>query len=212
MTPNKGQDFLRVGVTGGIGSGKSLVCSLFREQGRVVLEADEIARAIMEQDPGVRAAISSTFGPEAYLHTGAVNKSRLRTVVFGNPTTRKQLNAIVHPAVFQALDRVINELPPARRNPYIIVEAALVFESGLDTRLDYTIVVHADLEKRIERLMQRGDGARSEIEQRMAAQLPAEVILKRSDFTIENNGSVEDLGPRVGFLDRLLQTIQQPVP
>ncbi len=211
MTPRQGQDFLRVGVTGGIGSGKSSVCSLFREQGRVVLEADEIARSIMEQDPDIRNAITATFGPDTYMQTGGVNKSRMRSVVFGNPATRKRLNAIVHPAVFRALESAISDLPPARRAPYIIVEAALIFESGLDERLDYTIVIHADMQKRIERLMLRDGVARSDIEQRMAAQLPAEVILKRSDFMIENNGIVEDLRPRVSFIDRLLQTIQRPV-
>lgn len=211
MTPKQGQGFLRVGVTGGIGSGKSSVCSLFREHGRAVLEADEIARSIMEQDPVIRNAIAATFGPDTYLQSGGVNKSRMRSVVFGNAATRKRLNAIVHPAVFEALERAISELPLARRAPYIIVEAALIFESGLDKRLDYTIVVHAETEKRIKRLMLRDGATRSDIEQRMAAQLPAEVILKRSDFMIENNGIVEDLRPRVSFIDRLLQTIQHPV-
>jgi dephospho-CoA kinase len=210
MMRKKQQGFLRVGVTGGIGSGKSSVCSFFRELGRAVLGADEIARTIMEQDLDVRNAITATFGADTYLPSGAVNKARMSAIVFGNAASRKRLNAIVHPAVFRALERAIDDMPDATRSPYLIIEAALIFESGLNKRLDYTIVVHADEETRIERLMQRDNVARPEVVRRMAAQLPAETALQRGDFIIDNNGVAEELPPRVLFIDRLLQTIHQP--
>ncbi|MDH3251155.1 MAG: dephospho-CoA kinase [Ignavibacteria bacterium] len=204
------QDFLRVGVTGGIGSGKSSVCSIFRELGRVVLGADEIAQTVMEQDPDVRRNIMAAFGADSYLPSGALDKTRMGAVVFGSASSRKRLNAIVHPAVFGALDRAIDDLPSANRHPYLIIEAALIFESGMDKRLDYTVVVHADEETRIERLMLRDHVERPDVLRRMAAQLPAEMKVERGDFIIENNGPVGELRPRVLFIDRLLQTIHHP--
>jgi dephospho-CoA kinase len=193
-----------VGVTGGIGSGKSAVCLCFGRLGRAVLSADKIARDLTETDAGVRRAIMEKFGAGIYGPDGRLRRSELARIVFASPARLRSLNAIVHPAVFSSLNDALLRLPASAGRPYVVVEAALIFESGLDKNLDATVVVNAPEEIRIDRVARRDDLPRDEIIARIRAQMSPREISRRGDFVVENSGAEEDLIERVTFIDRLL--------
>jgi len=202
-TPNSHANLL-VGVTGGIGSGKSTVCELFRRLGRTVIGADAVARELMEGSATLKRAVRAVLGPEAYRPDGTLDAPAVAGKIFTNAALRARLNALVHPAVIQEIHRRIAALPPAQRSPYIIIEAALIYESGLDEDLDYVIVVHASEAARIARVEKRDGATRAEVVRRARAQMPAEELRKRADFVLINESEEAKLASRVAFLDRLL--------
>jgi len=193
-----------VGVTGGIGSGKSAVCRAFAALGRSVISADAIARDLTERDPGVRAAIARAFGAEIYAPDGPLRRQALAALVFASAAKLRTLNAIVHPPTRAAIDAAVADLPADSRSPYVILEAALIYESGLDKQLGAVVVVRADEEVRITRVMQRDGLGRQEVLARMRAQMPAEEKARRADLIIDNNREESELGPKVRFIDTLL--------
>jgi dephospho-CoA kinase len=196
-----------VGVTGGIGSGKSIVCGLFARLGRTVLSADPIAKEILDADPGVGKAIRKAFGADVYTADGKVSRSVLASRVFGDPHAVATINTIVHPRVFEVLAERIAALPEEKRKPYVIVEAALVYESGLDARIDRVILVEAPLEQRLLRVLERDGIARDEILRRAQAQIDPAVAAGKAHFVIKNDGAPELLSGTVTFLDALLRAI-----
>ena len=196
--------YLRVGVTGGIGAGKSEVCALFAQRGRTVLSAYRVARELMEPDATVTAGVRRLFGSEAYNADGTLNTPRVAGVVFEDAQQRARLNALVHPVVIRKILDAMNSLPQAQRFPYTLVEAALLYESGMHKSLDAVIVVHATEAVRIERLLARDGATRAEIVKRFRAQLPAGEKRERGDFVILNDGARSALSDKVAFLDSLL--------
>lgn len=196
--------YLRVGVTGGIGAGKSEVCALFAARGRVVLSADRVARDMMESDPEIMSGVRRLFGAEAYHPDGTLKRELVAQAVFSDPRQRKQLDALVHPPVISALLHAMDTLPAAQRAPYTVVEAALLYESGMHKSLDAVIVVHASEAVRMERLLGRDGSTRAEILKRFRAQLPAGDKRERADFVIVNEGSPASLREKVVFFDMLL--------
>jgi dephospho-CoA kinase len=195
-----------VGVTGGIGSGKSAVCRAFAALGRTVLSADEIARDLTENDPGVRREIQKTFGAGIYDGLG-LRRKELAAVVFAKPALRKTLDRIVHPRVFGLLkDRAV-ALPPDNRHPYVLVEAALVFESGMDAMLDATLLVRASEENRLSRVVARDGLTPDQVRLRFDAQAPPHRSAEKADYIIENDGPRGALTGKVEFLDRLLTLV-----
>jgi dephospho-CoA kinase len=198
------RDYLLVGVTGGIGSGKSLVCSYFERAGRTVLKADAIAQEISDNDPAVREQIVRLLGPGAYTPNGPLARPFVAGMVFSDFALLRKLNAILHPPTIRRIQTVAAELPETVRRPYVIVEAALVFESGMDDSLDKVIVVDADESTRIDRVMARDGVERDAVLRRMAAQLPAEVKVSHADFVIRNEENKVSLEEKVRFIDTLL--------
>jgi len=207
MTRSAKKEFLRVGVTGGIGSGKSTVCAFFVSMGRTVISADQIARDITEGDKSVQEKIRKVFGRDIYLASGEVDRKRLADIVFQDARLKARLNAIVHPVVFDVIDHTLDHLPSDKKIPYVLIEAALIFESGLDKRLDYTIVIDADEETRIARVMTRDGATRQEVLNRISSQMPVKKKLAKADFIIENNSSENELLPKVHFLDSVLRQL-----
>jgi dephospho-CoA kinase len=205
MKPGKKSLFLRVGVTGGMGSGKSTVCKIFSGSGRCVIPADDVARRIADEHLGVKAAIEKVFGPAAYLPNGKLDRKKIASIVFADDAKRERLNSIIHPRVFEAIDHQLDSLPPKQTHPYVFIEAALVYETGMNELLDYVIVVTADEENCIQRVMERDSISRDEVKRRIAAQMPTETKAKQADFIIENNGSKAELRPTVLFVDELLR-------
>ena len=190
-----------VGVTGGIGSGKTAACRCFGELGRTILFADDIARDLADRDPKVREVIRREFGPQVFTPEGNLSRDALARIVFGSAGRLRALNAIMHPRVIAAVEKV-RRSPPS--SPYIIVEAALVYESGLDAALNAVIVLRASEETRIRRVMQRDGMDRQQVIARVHAQMNPDRAARRADFVVHNDGSVEELRERVMFLDRLL--------
>jgi dephospho-CoA kinase len=200
----KEHSFLRVGVTGGIGSGKSTVCTLFTKLGRTVLSADDIARDLTETNSDIKASIRETFGDDVFLPNGALHRRALAEIIFKDAGAKEQLNAIVHPLVFEVLEEKIHKLKPADRHPYIIIEAALIYETRMDDDLEYVIVVNAKDETRIQRVMQRDKLTREGVLSRMQAQMDVKEKVELADFVIENEGSEAELIERISFVDKLL--------
>jgi dephospho-CoA kinase len=173
---------LKVGITGGMGSGKTTVAHIFETLGIPVYYADDAAKRIMNEDPSLRMEIIRIFGDESYNGEG-LNRSYIASKVFSNPEQLNMLNAIVHPATIRDGENWMKR----QNSPYALKEAALIFESGAAEGLDYVIGVSAPIPLRIERVIQRDGMERSEIKARMAKQLDPEIAMKLCDFVIQNN-------------------------
>lgn len=177
---------LRIGITGGIGSGKTTVCKIFEVLGVPVYYADDRAKNMMVEDVRVKSEILALLGAEAYFSDGSLNRRFISSVVFNDTEKLNGLNAIVHPAVFQDSERWQDKYTDV---PYTLKEAALLFESGSFKSLDKVMMVYAPAEIRIERVMKRDGFSRQQIEARMNQQLPDEEKMRLSDFVIFNDGS-----------------------
>ncbi len=184
MSENK---ILKIGITGGMGSGKTTVCHIFETLGIPVYYADDRAKALMVEHEDLIKGIKNLFGEAAYFPNGTLNRKHISDIAFHNPLILNQLNALVHPAVWLDGEAWHKAQPQA---PYTLKEAALLFESGGNFLLDKIITVVAPLETRIARVLLRGGGtlARSDVEARMAKQLPDDEKIKQSDFVIWNDG------------------------
>jgi dephospho-CoA kinase len=198
---------LRIGITGGLGSGKSTVCHIFRFIGVPVYEADLAARRLMQEDESLQQSIRETFGAESY-ENGVPNRTYLARVVFGNAAKLQELNQLVHPAVFRDFELWC----AAQQAPYAIKEAAIIFESGSQRQLHGVVAVLAPTELRIQRAMQRDGADRAATERRMAHQLPQEILTQKSQHLIFNDGS-HPLIPQVLELhQRFLALADHPPP
>ncbi len=204
-----GRDHLAVGVTGGIGSGKSALCGAFAGLGRLVISADLLARDLTNNDAGIIQDIRAGFGDTVMTAAGAVDRKALAAVVFHDPEARERLNAIVHPRVFTALSEKLAAEPAGRLRPYVVIEAALIYEAGME--LDYVIVVDAPEEERIRRVMLRDGCSREEVLSRIASQMSATEKRKRADFIVENTGQADALAHQAAFLDTLLTALPQRI-
>lgn len=173
---------LRIGLTGGIGSGKSTVAGIFEVLNIPVYYADDAAKRLMDEDENVKAAVENNFSKEAYKN-GKLDRKYISDIVFNNADKIALLNSIVHPATIKDADEWIQN----QKSPYIIKEAALLFESGSHQKLDYIIGVKAPLDLRILRVMKRDNSSREEILSRMNKQMDEEVKLALCDFMIIND-------------------------
>lgn len=176
---------LKIGITGGIGSGKSTACKVFEILGIPVFYADDVAKKIMVIDPLLKSQIKETFGKESYLNEGTVNRKYLAQIVFNNEQELQKLNKLVHPAVFRAFDNWALGL--TSKAPYLVKEAALLFESDSYKMCDQNILVTAPLEVKINRVMQRDHVNREEVEARMSKQWTDDEKKKLADFIIYND-------------------------
>lgn len=178
---------IKIGITGGIGSGKTTVCRIFKQLGIPVFYADTVAKEIMVTDPVLREGIINTFGSGSYELSGKLNNKHIAQIVFNNKVELEKLNALVHPAVFRAFESWQQTIPADV--PYNLKEAALLFESGSYKMCDYSILVTAPKTVKIQRVMER-DGVTSEqVEARMDKQLSDIEKNKMADFLITNDES-----------------------
>ena len=177
---------LKIGITGGIGSGKSTISKVFQVLGIRVFYADDAAKQVMTNDPILVDALKQTFGSDAYFSDGSLNRKFIANIVFNNPDELVKLNAITHPAVFRAFDQWLTQVKDV---PYVMKEAALMFESGSSKLCDKNILVYAPLEMRINRVMGRDGLSRAEVESRNVRQFTDEQKLKLADYVITNDDS-----------------------
>jgi len=175
----------KVGITGGIGSGKTTVCKVFEVLGIPVFYADTVAKSIMVSDKILMAGITSTFGPESYFPDGKLNNKHLAGIVFNNDVELSKLNALVHPAVFRAFEEWEREIDQAV--PYTLKEAALLFESGSYKMCDTAILVTAPLDLKLARVMQRDQVSVEQVKARMDKQMTDEAKAKMADHSILND-------------------------
>jgi len=175
----------RVGLTGGIGSGKTLVSSIIERLGVPVYNADLAARALMNNDAELKAGIVEIFGKQAYNKDG-LDRVFLAGAVFGDHEKLSGLNGLVHPAVRKDFNRWV---ALQTGSPYVVEEAAILFESGAGAEMDLTVLVYAPEELRIRRVMERDQATREEVLKRMGHQLSEEEKMKMAGFIINNDGS-----------------------
>jgi dephospho-CoA kinase len=175
----------KVGITGGIGSGKTTACKVFEVLGIPVFYADTVAKEIMCKDPVLVEGVKSAFGAASYLEDGKLNNKHIAGIVFNNEEALAQLNALVHPAVFRAFD--VWEETISATTPYTLKEAAILFESGSYKMCDTTILVTAPYEIKIKRLIQRDNVTEEQVKARMDKQLSDEEKAKLADHFIVND-------------------------
>lgn len=180
----------RVGVTGGIGSGKTTVCNFLRAQGCEIFSADLEAKRLQETNPDVIAGIKNIFGDAIY-ENGLPNRKRIAEIIFHDEKKLSELNALIHPKVFRAFDEAARRAE-AEGKTMIAKEAAILFESGGEKGLDAVLVVAADLNLRIARLRARGLSD-ADIHARMSRQFPQDELLKRADIVVWNNHALDVL-------------------
>ena len=174
---------LKVGITGGIGSGKSTICKVFKQLGISVYDADARGKAVLEENEDVKEKVVEAFGIGAYNENGSVNRLFLAEQVFSKPDSLETLNGLVHPAVRVDFESWIDEQTGA----YVIKEAAILIESGAYKEVDEIIVVNANEESRIRRVMNRDQVEESKVRQRMNAQLSDAKRTSYASHTIDNN-------------------------
>lgn len=192
----------RIGLTGGIGSGKSFVAEIFRNLGVPVFNSDDAAREIQQNDKDVLAAIRTSFG-DVFLTSGELDRKKLASIVFSDQQKLQLLNSIVHPAVGRAFEKFCAENSTAA---YVIKEAAIIFEIGIDEQLDGTILVTAPENTRIERVIKRDNIAEQEVRSRMSKQWGDDEKMQRADWLISNDG-VRPVLPQVLKLHEILSIV-----
>jgi len=199
---------LKVGITGGIGSGKTTICHIFEALGIPVYFADGRAKWLMVNDPRLVTGIKNLFGEKAYYSNGTLNRKYLAKTVFNDEKKLKQLNALVHPAIADNSDRWQRGQEGV---PYTVKEAALLFESNNHLMLDKVITVFAPEEMRIQRVVDRDEMTADEARARMSKQMPEEEKLKMADYIIYNDGK-KSLVQQVMELHRELSRLWQEKP
>jgi dephospho-CoA kinase len=181
----------RLGITGGIGSGKTTVCRIFRVLGVPVFVADTVARQLMNSDPAIRDAINAIVGKDLYL-SGELDRKELARLIFNRPELLRMVNAVVHPAVLRMFDRWAEK----SEAPYVIMEAAILFEARADELVDRVATISAPVEERIARVMGRNDLSRDEVIRRINNQLEDEEREDQSYYVI-NNADNEMIIPEI---------------
>lgn len=173
---------LKVGITGGIGSGKTIVCRVFETLGISVFYADDAARYLMENDAALIDGVKELFGEDIY-KSGQPDREKIASIVFVDKEKLQQLNALMHPATI----RYARQWMDSAKGPYTFKEAAIFFESGSDKDMDVMVGVYAPLELRLKRAMDRGKATKEQILARMAQQMDEDEKMKRCDYVIVND-------------------------
>ena len=184
---------LKVGLTGGIGSGKSTASRYFESLGAFVLDADEEAKKMITSNETVQHELISEFGTDIIDGTGRMNKNKLSRVAFQDEDHQQRLNSVVHPYIFNLIDKEFNRVFNDKKHGVFIVDAALIYETGFDAHLDYVIVVTAHLKNRMERALGRETLSREEILKRVDFQWPEEEKVNMADFVVHNDGAEAEL-------------------
>ena len=185
-----------VGITGGIGSGKSAVTDYLETKGITVVDADKVARVVVEPGTSGLAAIAEHFGSDILLPDGSLDRAALRKVVFDNADERKVLEGITHPRIREEIARQLSEAT----SPYVVLASPLLLESGQNSFANYVVVVDVPESVQLSRTMARDDNSEQLVKSIMAAQLDRETRLSRADTSISNDGSLDELYPRVDDL------------
>ena len=201
--PESAQRTWRVGLTGGIASGKSAVADMFAGLGVPVIDTDLIAREVVSPGSPALQEIAAAFGTQVLLPDGSLDRAQLRKIVFSEPARRKQLEAITHPRIGVAMEAQCRQAG----GPYQLVVVPLLIESGLDQRVDRVLVVDCPEELQLKRLMMRDGESAAHAKQVLAAQLSRAERLARADDIVDNSGSLTETRRRVTALDAIYREL-----
>jgi len=191
-----------LGLTGGIGSGKSMVASMFAQQGADVIDADQLAREIVEPGQPALAEIATAFGGEILFPDGRLDRGKLARIIFADPVARARLNAITHPRI---QERMATEMALRGSRPgLLIVDIPLLYENDRSDSVESVIVVWVDSKTQLRRLTERDGLTPDEARQRIAAQMPLDEKRARADLVVDNSGSRENTRRQVEAIYRRL--------
>jgi len=188
---------LRVGLTGGIGSGKSTASNFFESFGCFVINADEEAKKLLASNETVQHELISEFGTDIIDASGQINKAKLARIAFQDENHQQRLNSVIHPYIYDSIDKQFNHVLKNGKFDIFIVDGALIFESGYDVHMDYIVVVTTLLKNRMERALARKTLSREDILKRIELQWPEEEKVNLADFVIHNDGPEEELKKNV---------------
>ena len=195
---------LKVGLTGGIATGKSYVLEQFRRRGVPCLDADTLAHGVTASGTEATTAIAARFGAGVLAADGAVDRARLGPIVFADAAARRDLEAIVHPAVYRAIAAGVRAFEILGRDPFVIVDVPLLYETGAAKDFDRVIVTACLPATQLARLQQRGL-SEAEARQRVAAQWPTDEKASRADFVVTTDGTFDETNAQVEAIDRKLR-------
>ncbi len=193
---------LRIGITGGLGSGKSVASAFIRELGCYVLDADKVAKELLDNNVDVQNELIDEFGSDILNADDTINRQKLARVAFQDEDHQMRLNAVIHPYIFEAIDSSYEAVLKEGKHDVFVVDGALIYESGLDAHLDYTVVVTAPLAIRMSRALARGNLSRDEIQRRMDLQWRDEDKINLADYVINNDRDEEHLRKQVNDIFR----------
>lgn len=176
---------IRLGITGGIGSGKSYVVHLLEEKGFPLYDTDREAKRLTLTHPRIREALSTLLGTEVYQADGTLNKPLLASYLFSSPEHAEQINGIIHPCVYEDFQAWAHRQEEAGAQ-VVMMESAILFESGFQKAVDYVVMVYAPLELRIKRAMQRDAASEAQIRARISAQMDDEEKKRKADYVLYN--------------------------
>lgn len=191
---------IKIGITGGIGSGKSYIADLIKKQGLPVFNCDDAAKYIMANDDEIKAKLKELIGEEIYTDGGDLNKQMMSDFIYLNEDNRKKINEIVHPAVREQYMRWLS----VQYTSVVFMESAILFESGFSDLVDKVIHVFASDEVRLHRLIKRDGLTRMQAYERMQAQMSEAVKMKFADYCILNNGNMNVAKQLGHILDQLM--------
>ncbi len=193
-----------VGLTGGIGSGKSKAAAFFREQGITVVDADQVARDVVEPGTQTLSAIEEHFGP-SILDQGCLNRTKLKEIIFNTPSEKVWLEDLLHPVIREEMFRQLKNAT----SPYAILEAPLLFENGLENYCQRTIVVDIPIGLQVERTKKRDQSSSDLIHSIIESQMSREDRINKADYIVDNSGDLDSLKAQVLRLDQILKLLAQ---
>ena len=189
----KNQKITLIGLTGGIGCGQSTVAGFLEKMGVKIINADQVAKDVVDQDANVREEIKQIFGNDVFYRNGKLNRKQLGSVVFVDDGKVQQLNRIVHPRMVERIIDEIEETADRGKHRYVAIDAALIYEIQLEHMFDVIIAVAARTRNRIERVQNRDGLPENEIMNRIKKQIPIKDKIQWADFVIHNNSTLEQL-------------------
>lgn len=195
---------IKIGLTGGVATGKSTVAKILKEKGAELISSDELAHRAMAPGGFAYDGVISEFGPEIILSDGKINRRRLGEIVFNDESARKRLERIIHPIVLKEIKQGLEDYSK-QRTRIVIIEVPLLFEVGWMDLFDYIWVVYAPYERQLQRLMERDQISEIEAIKRIIAQMPLEEKKKLADAVIENNDGLDVLEKQVTTLLRTME-------
>jgi len=196
---------LRIGLTGGIGCGKSAACQIFTELGIPVIDADQISREVVARGEPALATIAELFGSPVLTGDGALDRSRMREMIFADPSLRRQLEAILHPLIKHRMQAQVASL----HGPYVILAVPLLLEARWNDQVERVLVIDCPVELQISRTIRRDSVTRRQAEAIVAAQMEREERLKQADDIVCNDGDLEHLRRQIEELHQRYLSIAQ---
>ena len=200
-----------IGLTGGIGSGKSSVAAMFKDEGAHVIDFDYLARVVVEPDTPAWRDIVDYFGQEILFPDRTLNRSKLAEIVFSDALSRKALEGFTHPRIFEKRDILLKDIKAKDSQAIVIVDVPLLFELSLNKNFDTIILVYVSRDIQIERTIKRDDILKEEVEKRLKAQINIEKKKLLSDYIINNEGSLKNTRDQVRKVNHELKKLIKEV-